>query len=305
MDKHDDKCVLVTGATWLVGSAVVPALVARWHVVRLFVRPRSEWKVGKRTDIEVALGDVGDIRSCRKAAEGAWAVVHLVGIIRESKGETFESTHVWGTRNVVAAAREAGARRFVYVSAAGTGPGGSTPYFRTKWAAERAVRWSGLDWTILRPSLIHGEQSELVGRLLEMIRRPGPLPILGSGDYPLQPVWVNDVAQVVADSLERTETIGKTYGVGGPEVLTLRSMLETLAQITTGRAKPTVRMPVGLARLAAPLMERLMRNPPITSSELKMLLEGSVVDNGPIVGDVGFDPRPLAESAAKYLKRDQ
>jgi NADH dehydrogenase len=288
-----------------VGSAVVPALVGRGHVVRLLVRPRSEWKVGRRTDIEVALGDVTDLRSCRKAAEGAWAVVHLVGIIRERKGESFEKVHAEGTRNVVAAAREAGAGRFIHMSSAGTGPGGSTPYFRTKWTAERAVRWSGLDWTILRPSLMHGKGGELLERMLEMIARRGPVPIVGSGDYPLQPVWVGDVAEIVAKTLERTETIGRTYGVGGPEVMTFRSMIQTLARIATGRTKPSLRVPLALARLAAPIAERAMRNPPVTSGELKMLLEGSVADNGPVVSDLGFEPAPFAESVAEYLGKDE
>jgi NADH dehydrogenase len=112
---------------------------------------------------------------------------------------------------------------------------------------------------------------------------------------------VNDLARVVADVLERPAAVGMTYGVGGPEVVTFRQLVQTFALAATGRGKATVSVPVTLAKLVVPIVERVLPNPPITRGELKMLLEGSTADNGPLVRDLGFDPRGLADTVAEYL----
>ncbi len=290
--------VAITGATGYVGSAVVRKLLRRDHAVRALVRHAD--RAGQLQDLGVNLveGDVADAAALRRLLVGADAVVHLVGIIVEAGSQRFDAVHVGGTRAVVAAAGEAGSPLLVHMSALGARPdSGATSYHRTKWAAEEAVRASGLPHAILRPSIVAGAGNVPLRMMADMIRLAPLVPVIGDGRYEMQPVWLGDVAEAVALVLERPELRG-AFELGGTERLTYHRMLDAL-EAALGVRRPRVRVPVGVARFAALAGTALPGIAPITPGQLQMLLEGNTTADNAIETRFGITPRPFADVASE------
>lgn len=301
--------VLVTGGTGFVGSEVVRRLRDAGHAARLLVRdpvsPRVRELVPHFTT-ELLTGDVLDAPSLGQALAGCDAVIHLVGIIGEVGRSTFENIHTRGTENVVGAAKLAGVRRLVHMSALGTRPGARSRYHQSKWAAEEVVRQSGLDWTIFRPSLIYGPGDQFVNLFARMARFSPVLPVMGSGRTKFQPITVGDVAACFVKALTEPRAIGQTYELCGLETFTLLELLREIL-VVTGSHRWIVRLPLGVARLQAALLEfvfpRLLgQAPPLNRDQLIMLEEDNVGDPRPAMELFGFRPVPFAEGIAKYLK---
>ncbi len=295
--------VFVTGGTGFVGRAVVGALLADGHRVRCLVRPGSEGRLPRRDGVEPVAGDATTPVGLADAVRGADAVVHLVGIIREfpARGITFERLHTRATEHVVGAAREAGARRFLHMSSLGTGPAARSLYHRTKWAAEQAVRASGLEWTIFRPSVIFGPGDGFVSLIARLVRWFPVVPVIGDGQNRFQPVAVADVAEGFARALERPATVGQTFEVGGPHAYTFDEIVDEVAAALGRRRVPKLHHPVGLM---APVVRVLEHVPlfPLTSDQLLMLSEGSTCDPGPFTRAFDVTPVPFEAGIREYLR---
>ena len=293
--------VLVTGASGFVGNVVVSELLAQGHAVRALVRRGSEKKLKERERVEIAPGDCLDHEALERAAADCEAVMHLVGIIREfpGRGITFEQVHVQATRNVVDAAKAAGAQRYLHMSALGARPEPADPYHITNFRADEYVINSGLSYTIFRPSVIYGPEDQSINLFARQIRRLGFFPIVGDGTYQLQPVPVWTVAQAFARALELPTTEKKIYEVGGPEPLTYNDIIDTIAKVL-GRHIKKLHQPVWCMRFAANLCGRF-RWFPLTTGQLRMLLEGSTCDPTAFYQDFGLSPEHFQESLASYL----
>jgi uncharacterized protein YbjT (DUF2867 family) len=229
--------ILVTGGTGFVGREVVHELLSLGMHVRLLVRNREKavraLMPGDESRVEMVEGDVLKPETLSKATAGVKAVIHLVGIITETSRVTYEDAHTGATRNLLAAAKEAGVTRWVQMSAIGTRPHGRSRYHQTKWAAEELLRQSGLDWTILRPSLIYGYDDR--DRLLNLLRlalsfpltflQLYSLPLIDGGLPGIQPVSVREVARCFALAPAKEAAIGQTYDLVGPVAMTWREMV--------------------------------------------------------------------------------
>jgi len=270
--------ILVTGAGGFIGTRVVHELRARDRDVRALVRSPARAGTLASWDVELVAGDVTDPASLRSAAAGCEAAVHLVSILTGSNAD-FDRVMVQGTRNVVDAAREAGAGRLVLMSAIGVDAAGASgiPYFDAKREMERAVRESGLEFVILRPSFVFGDGGAL-RTFLRLARRAPVTPIVGDGSQRIQPVWVDDVARAVAESLERPEAAGRTLELGGPEVVTWNELWARLKRAARVR-RPSVHVPFSVMRVQATLLEKLP-DPPLTRDQLRMLQAGDNVVTG-------------------------
>jgi uncharacterized protein YbjT (DUF2867 family) len=275
--------VLVTGATGFIGPHVAHALRAREQRVRALVRDPSRGTRLAAWGVELATGDVTDSASLRAACEGVDTVVHLVAIIKGRPAE-FERVMSQGTRDLVAAAQEAGVRRFVLASALGLDERtkDAVPYFAAKWEMEKAVKESGLEHVIFRPSFVFGRDGGVLPTFVRLARLAPVTPIVGPGTQKLQPVWVEDLAEYYALAVSEPAAAGRTFEIGGPDAVSWNDFWEKLKR-TLGVRRPSIHMPFGLMRAQAALTERLP-GAPVTRDQLTMLQLGDnvVTDTGAV-----------------------
>jgi len=272
--------VLVTGGTGFIGPHVVHALRAQDTPVRALVRdPRRATRLAA-WGVELAPGDVTDPASLRAACEGVDTVIHLVAIIRGRPAD-FERVMAVGTRNVVAASQEAGARRFVLASALGLDERtkDAVPYFAAKWEMERAVRESGLDHVIFRPSFVFGRDGGVLPTFIRLARYSPVTPIIGSGRQRLQPIWIEDLAQYYLRAVTEQAATNRTFELGGPDAVSWNEFWERLKRVL-GVRRPSVHVPFGAMRLQATVTERLP-GAPVTRDQLTMLELGDNVVTDP------------------------
>jgi NADH dehydrogenase len=299
--------VLVTGGTGFVGTHLVNALLRRGHGVAVLARHPDRVHSRFNHPVERCRGDVLDPGTLPRALAGRDAVVHLVGIISEKREQTFDRVHREAVENVVGALQATGVRRLLHMSAMATSDDSPSEYGRTKAAGERAVRESGLDWTIFRPSIVFGPGDGFVSLLAPIVaRNPLFIPVIGKGETRFQPVSVYDVARVYGDALEKPETAGKTFEVGGPEVLTLNEIYREIATVLGKRRKPLVHLPLWWGRLLARFFESLARrgwisDPPLTRDQLKSLSRDNVADVSETIAVFGGQWKGFREGLREYL----
>lgn len=292
--------IFIAGGTGFVGGHLVEALREHGHAVRLLVHRRSPQV---SDSIEQVEGDATRLESFEHAATGCDAVINLIGIIREfpARGITFERLHVQATANMLAATVKAGIGRYLQMSALGTRPDAVSRYHVTKFQAEELVRSSGLNVTILRPSLIYGPKDAFINMLAGQLRLVPVMPVIGTGTYRLQPIHAADVARCFAMALEMPETFGQCYELCGNDRLTYLELLDAIAS-AMGRPTPCkVHAPLWLMKRVIPIMQHMPQFP-ITMDQLQMLLEESVCD-GCWKRVFGFEPRKFQEGVRKYLRR--
>jgi len=295
--------IFVSGGTGFVGRHVVRALLAGGFLVRCLVRPGSESHLKGFESIDRVPGDVLRPDALVAAAEGCAAMVNLVGILREqrTRGVTFERLHVRATENMLKVAKAAGVKRYVQMSALGTRPQAVSAYHRTKWRAEEAVRQSGIDWTIFRPSIIFGAGDEFISVLAHMIRRSPVVPVLGDGTYRLQPIAVEQVAEGFVRALRTPSSVGQTYEVGGPQAYRFVDLLDQIGAALGRRRVRKLHVPLGPVKLTTRAVGWLPLYP-VTMDQITMLEEESVADAARFFSDFGITPEPLARGLARMLE---
>jgi len=294
--------VLLTGATGFVGSHMLERLVTDGHEVRVLARDPMKLDPPPGPGRMAAVhGDVVTGRGIDEACAGCDAAIHLVGIIVEAGGATFEKTHHVGTTNVLKAAKRARIRRFVQMSALGARADGVSRYQTTKWKAEEAVRASDMDWVILRPSIIFGPRDGFVTQMLAVMHS-APLfrPVVGHGKYPFRPVYIGDVVECFAQSLTSREVVGQTIELVGRDELTLDQLLALVAQCA-GIRKPSMHIPFPLMYANATILGKILKRPPVTTDQLRMLQEGSTADPERMKHIFHLEPLGFREGLTRYV----
>jgi len=277
--------ILVTGATGFVGGHVIHALRADDRRVRALVRDRR--KGGERLEAwgcDVVGGDVTTPETLRTALEGCDAVIHLVAI-RQGRPEQFQRVMVDGTRNLIAAAREAGVGRFVHMSALGVSEQTKdlVPYFGAKWQMEQDVQAAEIPYVIFRPSFIFAKDGGILPTFAKLARLTPVTPIMGGGRQRIQPIWADDVGAYFSKAVDLDGVTGRTFELGGPDAVTWNEFWERLKRVR-GIRRPSLHMPMSLMRMNALVTERLPGNVPLTRDLLKMLEAGDnvVTDTGAV-----------------------
>lgn len=301
--------VTVFGGSGFVGRHVVRSLARRGYRIRVAVR---------RPDLAFflqPLGNVGQIsfvqanlryrRSIDGAVAGADHVVNCVGLLANKGRNTFDSVQEFGARAVAEAARAAGAT-LTHVSAIGADSQSESVYARTKGNAEAAVLSIKPDAIILRPSIVFGPEDDFFNRFAAMARTMPFLPLIGGGKTTFQPVYVEDVAEAVARAVEGRLHAGKTYELGGPEVLSFRDCLQLMLDVT-GREKPLVSLPFGIASLMGTVAGLVpFITPPITPDQVILLKSDNVVSaaaeaEGRTLQGMGISPAIASAVLPSYL----
>jgi NADH dehydrogenase len=288
--------VLVTGATGYVGRHVVRALVDAGHEVSALARGTR----GPIPGVRFVRGDVTDPASVTAAMRDVEACVHLVAVIVERGAQTFERVNARGTENVVRALEDAGVARLVHLSALGASEDERFPYLASKWRGEQAVRASGLDWTILRPSVLHGEGAGFFRPIVWTLRWMPVYPLPDGGQTRFQPLWIADLGRCVVRALDGSAS-KETVEIGGPEIMTFAELVSLTMEVL-GKRRRTLAVPVWTARPFA-LVQQLRREPLVTNQQLDMV----VLDNTTALDAVplafGFEPRRIRETDLRWLAR--
>lgn len=254
----------MTGASGFLGSALVPALAAAGHVPRLFVRRPPA--LAPEPHGEVVIGDLTDERTLQDAVRDADAVVHLGAATSAGRIDPAHAyrVNVGGATALVAACRAASCRRVVVLSTQHVHLQRCGVYGRTKRIADALFSGSGLDVTILRPSLVYGKgRRGVFVKLARLVKKLPVIPVVGSGKWRLRPLFLPDLLAVIAETLARPELAGRTYDVGGPESVSYNDFLEAICA-ALGRSCRRVHLPIPLSFAIAWTLERLLSNPPLT-----------------------------------------
>jgi NADH dehydrogenase len=296
--------VTVFGGSGFIGRYVVQRLARAGWQVRVAVRRPNEalflktsGDVGQVTPVAA---NVRDDRSVAAAVAGADAVVNLVGILYQSGKQSFDSVQAKGAARVAAAAKAAGATRFIQISAIGADSGADALYARSKAAGEQAVKLAFPGATILRPSIVFGAEDDFFNRFARMAMMSPALPLIGGGHTKFQPVFVGDVAAAVEKALADDGAQGKTYELAGPQVYTFRALMELLLK-EIGRCRLLLPLPFALASLKAAFLQ-LLPIPPLTVDQVRLLKRDNVATaNMPGLLDLGITPTTLESVLPSYL----
>ncbi len=266
--------VVVTGASGFIGTALVPRLLAAGHLPRLVMRrlpvPPPD------PPVEVVRGDLTSPESLRVALAGAGAVVHLGAATSAGRLDPALAyrVNVGGATALIEACRAAGCRRVVVLSTQHVYLPRCGTYGRTKRIADVLFADSGLDVTILRPSLVYGPGSRGVFvKLATFVRGLPVMPVIGPGTWHLRPVYLDDLVELIVQTLARPEVSGRTYDVGGPERITYNGFLGAICA-ALGRPCRRVHIPIGVGFAMAWILERALANPPLTMDNVY----GSLLD---------------------------
>lgn len=297
--------ILVTGASGYVGNNLVRRLVSMGKPVRAMVRNPAKAEVrlaDMRGQIEIVPGDVLRPDTLAPAMRDVETVVHLVAVAIEKGDLTYERVNYQGTVNVVDAAQAAGVHRFINMSQ--NGADSSLPYrfLASKGKAQDYVAASTLAWTALRPSVIWGPQDEFANVQARLIKlTPLVFPVVGDGGALFQPVWVGDVVEAIACSIDNEATVGKELGIGGPEVLTYDQIVTRVLEALDSR-RLKIHVPVPLLRPVVKLMEIALPNPPVTTSLLELLDVDNIVEQNALTDVLGITPRTFSPENLSYMR---
>lgn len=296
--------VTVFGGSGFIGRYVVQRLArAGWQVRVAVRRPndalflKTSGDVGQVTPVAA---NIRDDRSVAAAVAGADAVINLVGILYSSGKQSFDAVQAKGAARIAAAAKAAGAARFVQISAIGADPSSDSAYARSKAEGEQAVKLAFPNATILRPSIVFGPEDDFFNRFARMAMMSPVLPLIGGGHTKFQPVYVADVADAVARALEDDGAMGKTYELGGPRSYTFRALMEMLLK-EIGRCRLLVPLPFALASLQGAILQMLPINL-LTVDQVRLLKRDNVVGANALgFKDLGLTPTALEAILPSYL----
>ena len=293
----------IIGGTGFVGGYLIDALLDEGHDVSVLVRPGSEGKLQRASDLRMIAGDLASPDALAAVLDGCDAAIYNVGLLREfpRRGITFEQTQYQGVVDTVTAARQAGVQRLLLMSAIGVKDPG-TKYQATKRRAEIHALGSGLDVTVLRPSVIFGDPRgtmEFATQLYRDMVRP-PIPAASFAGVQMSPVHIQDVAAAFAAALTDRTTIGKAIELAGPETLSWNEMLRRVAA-ASGKSKILLPVPLWIMRIGAALFDWLPFYP-VTRDQLTMLEEGNTGTADAVESLIGREAQPFTPESLRYLK---
>jgi uncharacterized protein YbjT (DUF2867 family) len=296
--------IVVAGGTGFIGHQVVDRLLEDGQdtvvVTSRDPEHRDLWD-GRVTMVQAFAGDPV---SLGKAFMHADVVVQAIQFPNHpvedpAKGRTYMEVDGKGTAAAARTAKKLGVRRFVYLSGAGAGQGRPQPWFRAKDMAEEAIRETGMEHVILRPSWIYGPGDHSMNRFVWFCRHLPVVPVIGNGKTPVHPAYVKDVARCVVEAVRREDGRDKVLDLGGPERLTMDEVIRRI-QAVLGKRRPLLHHPPGLMKLLV-LPMRLLPEPMLSPSAIDFITQEVEIDPRPAFEYFGFAFRRLEEGLREYL----
>jgi uncharacterized protein YbjT (DUF2867 family) len=294
--------ILITGATGYIGRHLVSRLVAQGERPRCLVRNiKRASSILPAGTLAFVQGDTTSPASLGTAVQGVDTIVHTAFItadLKQSAGNRYQETNVQGTANLVEAAKKAGVKRIIVISGLGTKPDKPGSYMQGRYLAEKMVKESGLDWTIIQPSVLFGKDAPFIKGLTDLIRTAPVVPLIGGGKVMFQPIYVEDVVTVIIKVLQEPErTKNKTYTIGGPAYYSFTQVIDALLQ-AMHKKRIKVPTPTPLVGIGAAVMEAVLPKPPLTKAAMTLFTFDNTTDLHSVERDFGFTPM----SFTTYLK---
>ncbi len=295
--------ILITGATGYIGRHLVARLVQQGERPRCLVRDvKRAAALLPAGQVEFAQGDTTQAATLAAALQGVDTVVHAAFITadhKQSNGNHYYETNVQGTANLIKAAQAAGVTRIIEMSGLGTRPDKPGTYMQGRYQAEHMLKESGLDWTIIQPSVLFGKDAPFIKGLADLIRTSPVVPLIGGGKMLFQPIYVEDVVTVVLKVLQEPErTNHKTYTIGGPEYYTFTQIIDALLHsMHKNRIKAPAPLP--LIGIGAAVMEAVLPRPPLTKAAMTLFTFDNITDINAVERDFGFTPMAFSKFLAE------
>ena len=291
--------ILITGATGYIGSHLVARLVAQGERPRCLARSKERATAILPVDkIDIALGDTIRPETLAAAVQGVDTIVHTAFITadrKQSAGNSYEKTNVQGTANLIKAAQAAGVRRVIELSGLGTKPDKPGSYMQGRYMAEKMLKESGLQWTIIQPSVLFGKDAPFVKGLSDLIRTSPVIPLIGGGTIRFQPIYVEDVVTIIVKVLETPEqSANKTYIIGGPAYYTFTDIINALLR-TMHKTRIKAPAPMPLVGIGAAMMEAVFPKPPLTRAAMTLFTFDNTTDLHSVERDFGFTPTSFTD----------
>jgi uncharacterized protein YbjT (DUF2867 family) len=294
--------ILITGATGYIGRHLIARLVARDERPRCLVRDiERASRILPADNVELVQGDTTKPASLAAAVQGVDTIVHAAFITADHKqapGTSYQETNVVGTQHLIEAAQDAKVKRMIEISGLGTKPAKLGSYMQGRYLAEKVLTESGLEWTIIRPSVLFGKEAPFIKGLVDLIQTAPILPLIGGGKALFQPIYVEDVVSVITAITDESERAAeKIYTIGGPAYYTFTQILDEL-QSVMHKKRIKVYAPRSLVAMGAAVMEAVLPKPPLTKAAMTLFSFDNITDLDSIERDFGFVP----SSFTKYLR---
>lgn len=284
--------ILVTGGTGFLGKNLLNKLIHEKILVRSLVRDKK--KIDNNSRVEIIEGDILDREILYKGTQDVDTVIHLAAIIKSGDNNDFIRVNVEGTRNLVDACLKNNVQRIIYISSLDAGLKDISIYGKTKGIAEDIIKSSNTDYVILRPALIYGKGSKDICLLAELIKRYPVIPVFGNGEGLLQPVYVDDVCDIIIKLIKDRNIKNKIYYIAGEEAISLNNLIDKIASIFSKKIIK-IHIPLWALWLPIKLYAIFVKKSLINYESLSILSKDKVCKIGEVMGDIGFKPLNLEE----------
>ncbi len=294
--------IVVIGGTGFLGSRILESVLKREYPVRIFCRGAGDWKGNsiqalRKRGLDVVLGDLANPERIERALEDAKAIINVSGVFRQTEEMNFEDLHVSYLENLLNAAADKSIQRFIHVSCLGAHEDSVSEYFETKWRGEQMVlEAEEFYWTVFRPGFMFGsDRFPLMDSIKPLVRFKPFLPVIGTGLNLVQPVWVDDVAECIVQSIYKRETVGKSYELAGPDQYEMGGLIEMFRE-GAGIGGNTINIPSELSGKAFDLLSKALPKKAVDLDLAKIVTSDSVTESNDMVENFEVENKSLEDA---------
>jgi NADH dehydrogenase len=298
---------LITGGTGTIGSALVKNLIARGHAVRVLTLPNDpNASHSDGNGVEIVYGDISNPEEVNGICDGIDTVIHLAAVILSRDEDVFDRVNVTGTRYLLLDARNTGVSHFIYISSASVNYRKMTPYSRSKRIAERYVKESAVPWTIIRPTLVYGPTGGMEFDIfLEKLMAYPIVPVIGKGKALKRPVYIDDLVDGIIKAAAFEHGAGKIYNLSGGSAISMFEMTRLCLTLLGREDKIIVRIPFMACWLLAQLMEKFLKNPPLSWNMIAGATQRADIDPYDAIIELGYNPIPFEKKIGDCFPRQK
>lgn len=292
--------IVITGANGFIGKELIKFLSEKKEKIRCLVIEGENTTELKHYGAEIIYGDILNKNAVTNLVKDSRYIVHLAAVVTSNNPGRLYKVNVEGTRNIVDACKENNIKRILFTSSIAAVAKHLGTYGKSKMEAEKIIEESGLDYTILRPTLVYGRKGPEFNDLVSLIKKLPIIPLIGGGKAKKHPVYLKDLAKLIVKILYSKKSIHKTYEIGGAEKVSFAALVDMICK-EVGIKKIKLYIPSFVCLLASGVLEKLLENPPLTKDQILALENDAIADTRILNEDFDFKPVSLKKGLKKAL----